>query len=235
MYLSDAIKIYLHPANMAMDIIAASKSRLFPGSEPFRRFNYKAKRRDGIVEFEFNGKTMKLMDADHDVMFMDSLIDEVFIKQAYGQLEVKDKAVLDIGGTIGDTAIYFKEKGAFAVNSYEPMKKLVDLAVINFGLNHLTNMKMHNECATSKTVDEFCDEFKGRSKAMKLDCEGGEYEILLNSKRLAEFDGLILEYHYGYLNLVKKLESDGFEVRYSKPQLAGSGWKMQAGFIYARR
>ena len=39
-------------------------------------------------------------------------IQAVFFDEVYGELDVKDKIVVDIGANIGDTAIYFASKGA---------------------------------------------------------------------------------------------------------------------------
>ena len=44
----------------------------------------------------------------------------VFLYEEYQTLPVKDRIVIDIGGSIGDTAIYFALKGAKKVIALEP-------------------------------------------------------------------------------------------------------------------
>ena len=45
---------------------------------------------------------------------------DVFLNEAYPFLPVNGKTVIDIGGYIGDTAIYFIMKGAKKVIALEP-------------------------------------------------------------------------------------------------------------------
>ena len=78
---------------------------------------------------------------------------------------------------------------------------------------------------------------------MKIDCEGREYDIILNSsdELLRKFDYIIMEYHYGFKNLQKKLQAAGFSVICEKPaKLYASdrqdGRKqMLVGYIHAIR
>ncbi len=236
MYMPDVFGMYLHPISMAKDMLISTDIRLFPRSRLMSRLIFKRQRRDNnIITLKLNDKSIRMVDTDSRAIFMDSLIGEIFIKEAYKRLNVEGMAVLDIGGTVGDTAIYFKARGAKFVRIYEPEEVFIDVAKTNFMLNDMKDVFICNERATSETINKFCDEFKGEHKALKLDCEGAEYEILLNSKRLSEFDEIILEYHYGYLNLVDKLEVAGFKVQYDRPHIAGNGWHMQVGFIYAKR
>lgn len=57
------------------------------------------------------------------------------------------------------------------------------------------------------------------SAVLKLDCEGCEYESILNCppETLQKFSEIILEYHHGYQNIKEKLEKNGFKVNYTKP------------------
>jgi len=55
---------------------------------------------------------------------------------------------------------------------------------------------------------------------LKMDCEGCEYGTILcsDNETLRRFDEIMIEYHHGYKNLVEKLRSAGFKVRYTRPQ-----------------
>ncbi|KFM21381.1 Ribosomal protein L11 methyltransferase [Marine Group I thaumarchaeote SCGC AAA799-B03] len=58
---------------------------------------------------------------------------------------------------------------------------------------------------------------------LKMDCEGCEYETILNSSKetLTRFSEIIIEYHNGYVDLKNKLEDIGFKVKLvSKPMSA---------------
>lgn len=79
-----------------------------------------------------------------------------------------------------------------------------------------------------------------KDAALKVDCEGFEYEIMLNSDEatLRRFIDIEVEYHYGYLNLKKKLIGAGFKVEIHKPMKRfnfGTRTVMVNGFMHARR
>ena len=60
---------------------------------------------------------------------------------------------------------------------------------------------------------------------LKLDCEGCEYEVILNATRelLQKFSHIQIEYHKGYENIKQKLESCGFNVKLLKIENAQLG------------
>ena len=51
-----------------------------------------------------------------------------------------------------------------------------------------------------------------------MDCEGCEYPIILNANNdvLKRFNQIMIECHYGYKNIERKLKYAGFKVSYSK-------------------
>ena len=79
------------------------------------------------------------------------------------------------------------------------------------------------------------------SASLKIDCEGCEYSILLkaNNTDLRRFKQIQIEYHYGYLNLKKKLEAAGFKLSKTTTIFSlnneAENKKMFVGFIYAER
>ena len=74
---------------------------------------------------------------------------------------------------------------------------------------------------------------------LKIDCEGCEYNVLLATKNsdLRRFKQIQIEYHYGYLNLKRKLEDAGFKVTSTLPRYSNNSEaenkKMLVGLIYA--
>ena len=83
--------------------------------------------------------------------------------------------------------------------------------------------------------------------SLKMDCEGCEYNLLLETfETLKKFKKIQIEFHYGYKNLILKLEEAGFSVTHGA--LVKSGGKdvtlkntalanrdLTFGYIYAER
>jgi FkbM family methyltransferase len=71
---------------------------------------------------------------------------------------------------------------------------------------------------------------------LKMDCEGCEYDVVLNTKpeELKVFDQIIIEYHNGYMELLNTLKSLGYNI-FIKP-ISGSQQPIEKqGFIIAKR
>jgi len=64
--------------------------------------------------------------------------------------------------------------------------------------------------------------------------------LILNAsdEALHAFDQIIIEYHYGYRNLVKRLRQAGFKVKYSLPKYSQDTEALDSnrylGLIYAK-
>jgi len=90
-------------------------------------------------------------------------------------------------------------------------------------------------------LDEILKRFDLKHAALKVDCEGCEYDLILNASddALHAFDQIIMEYHYGYKNLVKRLEQAGFKAKYSWPKYLhnteAEDSNMYLGLIYAEK
>jgi FkbM family methyltransferase len=69
-----------------------------------------------------------------------SVLSEVFVRGEYEWLDVKDRVVVDIGGNIGDTALYFASRGAAHVYAYEPFEKIHRAALRNVSLAGVDNV-----------------------------------------------------------------------------------------------
>jgi len=191
------------------------------------------------------------------------------VYEQYKILDVSNKDVVDVGAALGDTAIYFALKGAKHVYAFEPHPYSYNIAKKNIKLNHLENkITLLNEgCGKRRFVtikedyentgstdlknfkegkkirivslDEIVKRFNLIHAALKVDCEGCEYNFILNASNeaLHAFDQIIMEYHYGYRNLVKGLRQAGFKVKYSLPKYSNNteaeDSNMYVGLIYA--
>lgn len=64
------------------------------------------------------------------------------------------------------------------------------------------------------TLEQILNEFDSTEIVLKMDCEGCEYNTILNSSKetLRKFTHMQIEYHDGYQNLKTKLQNCGFYV-----------------------
>lgn len=133
----------------------------------------------------YNGKLVMFLINSWDA----NPLNEIFFKEVYHSLNVKDRIVIDIGASIGDSAIYFMLNGANHVFGYEINKERYKQGLYNIRLNGF-----------SKDITLFNKEYDGniRGDVMKVDIDGGEYE-LLNSpaflKNKPYLKETIIEYH----------------------------------------
>ena len=198
-------------------------------------------------------------------------IGTVFFQEGYQTLPVNDRTVIDIGASIGDTAIYFALKGAKKVIALEPFLSNYELAKKNTIENKLdskihlllagcsnknekiiiseTEVASQSDISKSKqgneislmSLEEILNQFNVDSAILKMDCEGCEYDSILDSPKevLQKFDFIFIEYHYGYINLKEKLEQCGFEVSISPPTFFNNPHakipKTYLGDMYAKK
>jgi len=89
------------------------------------------------------------------------------------------------------------------------------------------------------TLKWLLSEYGISEAVLKMDCEGCEYGSILHEDDgvLKVFKEMVVEYHYGYRNLVNRLRRAGFKVRYTKPYYSynpsASNPHMFVGLIYA--
>ena len=232
--------------------------------------SYEIKNNIFELEYQ-NRKVYFYYDSDKQISNTITLIKENFINEQYKWLNVKGKDVVDVGANIGDTAIYFALKDAKHVYAFEPYPYSYNIALKNINLNHFedkitllnegcgktgfitikedyentggTDLKNFNDGKKIKRVslNEIVKRFDSKDAILKVDCEGCEYDLILNAsdEALNAFDQIIIEYHYGYKNLVKRLRQAGFKVKYSLPKYAhnteAEDSNMYLGLIYANR
>ena len=111
----------------------------------------------------------------------------------------------------------------------------------NLGGTDLKNFKNGTNINIT-TLREILKRFKIAEEAvLKIDCEGCEYGILLETKNsdLRRFKQIQIEYHYGYLNLKRKLEDAKFKVDRMMPgytnNIDAENKEMFLGLMYATK
>lgn len=236
------------------------------------KYNYEKR----VFRFTPKGLTNSVdftLDIDENGFPASGAIHEVFGKEDYSDLSINNCVVMDIGGNIGDTSIYFAVHGAKKVFCFEPFPFSYNLAVKNVKLNDLSDKihvfnnaigkpgfikldqnfnnstgsdLMHYENGKKIEILSF-DNFvnsrlsKGDKNVLKMDCEGCEYEVIMNanSESLNHFYELKIEYHYGIQKLITKLQDCGFKVSFTKARRSYNQWAhppdMNIGYIYARK
>lgn len=171
-------------------------------------------------------------------------IANAFKTMQYDILDVKGRTVVDIGAYVGDTAIYYAVAGgAKKVYAIEPVRSLFEIAKKNVRLNGLSD-KIHvlklavagrggghvtisdgfgysaEKGVSTVSLDSLVKKYAITHGALKVDCEGCEYDIFrhVSSETLKCFDAINVEYHHGHKDIVERLKKEGYEVRYTKPK-----------------
>ena len=89
------------------------------------------------------------------------------------------------------------------------------------------------------SLDQIVADLGLKDAALKMDCEGAEYEIFkgASNESIKRFAQIAIEYHFGYESLVKRLKACGFKVKYTQPKISRNaetnGMRMNYGAIYA--
>ncbi len=166
-------------------------------------------------------------------------------------VDFRDKVVLDVGGFIGDTAVFFSAMGAKKVIIYEPVPAHHEIIKINVMLNDV-NAEIHEEglgetdgYATIRYENTGIDfglknsgpkEMKIRIKnpksiieesgaeIAKFDCEGAEISLVdVPDDVLRKISTYIVEVHSAEIRkaIYAKFEKSGFGLIKDAPNTAG--------------
>lgn len=92
--------------------------------------------------WNFNGKEYRIAEFNSP-----ATIYSTFVYEDWKRLNVRDKSVLDIGGYVGDTAIYFIARGAKRIVVYEAFPYSYNIALKNITQNNLNERIEINNCA----------------------------------------------------------------------------------------
>jgi hypothetical protein len=186
------------------------------------------------ITYSNNGNDVKFAFTDRHwmVMTLGSIL-EIFQNRDYARLNVKGKTVIDVGGYIGDTALFFAIEGANHIYSYEPDADFCSRERANIELNSMSDkITIFQEPADLASILSRIGQ--SSNLILKMDCEGCEYKQITDSniELLKRFDEIMLEYHNGYVTLVEVLQKAGFKTWNSEPKKADN---MSIGYVYAYR
>uniref|UniRef100_A0A7J2U4Z9 FkbM family methyltransferase n=1 Tax=Ignisphaera aggregans TaxID=334771 RepID=A0A7J2U4Z9_9CREN len=164
---------------------------------------------------------------------MKCAIIEVFDFGEYRYLDIKNKVVVDVGATYGDSTIYFLLRGAKKVIAVEPcpeeFKELLENLKLNNAVDKVAPInaalasrrsEISVECSPGKafvdtvTLGDIAKVVNVEGAVLKMDCEGCEYDVILNDyEHVRLFDEVYFEYHAFKTKipvemLLKKLSKD---------------------------
>lgn len=170
-----------------------------------------------------------------DVKFkhMSNYILEVFDYREYEDINVRNMFVVDVGAGYGETALYFLKMGAKYVIAVEPCPTVYSEMLENLKLNNVidkvttikaaissTQNSTIIECPNEKVITnaimlkDILEKFDIDQGVLKMDCEGCEYDVILNDyERVRLFNEVYFEYHAYVAKipvelLLKKLSRD---------------------------
>jgi FkbM family methyltransferase len=189
------------------------------------------------------------------------VLGQVFLDEVYGDLQFRDRIVIDVGAHKGYFAAYALMSGAKAIFAYEPERtnftclerfaesaKLHGMSIQIFqaavtdsdgevalylsteswrhttvlGQGHSSNEALRvRSCSLANILKDAEAKFDGQELILKIDAEGVEGTLLLNtpSDCFAPVKELIFEYHSfatcGLQIILERLQSLGFEYRAS--------------------
>ena len=165
--------------------------------------NFEINYLQAIKAFLIKGK------ADRSVIFKHAFDDGdfpgVFLAEEYADISVLDKTVIDIGASIGDSALYFYIQGAKKIYGYEPTKRAFDFAMDNVITNNLfDSIELVNAAVSNRTsiiLVEDRRKITGGSQ-LKENTHGREVELYSFVDIVKRTDGE---------NLVLKMDCEGCE------------------------
>ncbi len=160
LYLVNWIELILLSFGLKSKIYLSFKSGFFLKDfrkDYWRYLKYYKRAIDYNVSFSNTERKIIAHIKNFDIILADNIngiyqINEVFVKQIYNHFDFRDKTIIDIGGYIGDTAIFFTSKGAKKVNIYEINPQIFDTLNENIKINQLQDkITAHNYGISNKS------------------------------------------------------------------------------------
>lgn len=168
------------------------------------------------------------------------IIKETILDQCYQKELIKFQdggKIIDIGAAFGDFSVFMaKTYPQGRILAFEPNHESYELAVLNTNSNSLRNIQLYNKAIGPTDHFTACHSRESGNlihvslqtilkdfeyvDLIKMDCEGGEYDILLNlaPEVLAKIKNLAIEWHdnsthHRHDELVVYLKKCAFDVK----------------------
>lgn len=165
---------------------------------------------------------------------------DTYFRQHYRSLPVAGASVLDLGALDGDTAIYFRLRGARAVVAVEVDPKAAVRLRANLSRNGIDGVTVVEERALRlepyvAILDRQVPPGPAGPLVLKMDIEGDEEPLLetTSDEVLRRFTHVVLEYHRGPDRCLARLRALGFRLRWDPPLRHPNG--DLCGLIWADR
>ncbi len=205
---------------------------------------------DGMVDVDFPYAYINYK--DHELVFNISLpysiyvLFETFKREIY-MADVHHRAVIDVGGFMGDSSVYYYIHGAKKVTVLEPHPMNFEILNENLKLNGISSTKVRAlNAGIGDGVLHFSEDSNGGrteqsdhglevegislddiitedNTLLKMDCEGCEFKSLVESS-LDGVSEIIMEYHSNLGNvseLLRALKKKGFRLHSSESDVFG--------------
>jgi hypothetical protein len=180
-----------------------------------------------------NGLKVGLSDHPHDVV----TVFVIFLKRDYGKIP-PGSIIVDIGANIGVFSLYAASSRAKKVYSFEPNSESYNRLKVKFPReSNVYNAIIEGDDVSDFEMVETTDlqtivRNKDQMMFLKIDCEGSEYDILLNCNKdaFAHVSFIRMEYHRGKIDEVTSfLEQFGFVKEKHKI------WSTVSGIVWYQR
>lgn len=165
---------------------------------------------------------------------------DTYFREHYRALPVAGATVLDLGALDGDTAVYFRLRGARHVVAVEVDPAAVRRLTANLARNGVGGITIVADRARRiepylAAIDRSVPPDDRASLVLKMDIEGDEEPLLEESdaEALHRFPHLVLEYHHGPERCARRLSSLGYALRVDPPLRHPNG--DLCGLIWADR
>lgn len=163
------------------------------------------KRLDNVIDFSNDAMIINSNGKKLTFFHYGTLDVEIFTHNIYSKLPVKDKVVIDVGGNIGDSALFFAAMGAKEIVMLEPQPKFFEYASKNISYNNM-----------SEKIQIINSALGGSSGTLKINYEqsGQKFQIPLDdndgvSIQVITLDEILSKYNEN--DLILKMDCEGCE------------------------
>ena len=144
-------------------------------------FKHEIKQTEGAVQTTKGIYLMTLPD-DYNILkeiFLYAVLEEIFLMKIYGEPDLRGRVAIDIGASIGDSALYFASLGASKIYGLSCCAERYNMAEQNIMLNNMTKrIQVFREAANAKSLKKLTFDLALTNVFLKIDCEGCEYDLI---------------------------------------------------------